>query len=52
MGDELNRLSVFESESCRKDGLISLLRSEVAQLKRELTVQEEAAVSAQKELVS
>ncbi|XP_062505090.1 forkhead-associated domain-containing protein 1-like [Corticium candelabrum] len=50
MGDELNRLSVFESESCRKDGLISLLRSEVAQLKRELTVQEEAAVSAQKEL--
>lgn len=32
MGDEINRLAVFESESQRKDGLISQLRAEMEQL--------------------
>ena len=32
MGDEINRLAVFESESQRKDGLISQLRADMEQL--------------------
>lgn len=36
MGDEINRLAVFEAESVRKDGVISQLRDEMEQLNTEL----------------
>lgn len=36
MGDEINRLAVFEAESVRKDGVISQLRDEMEQMNSEL----------------
>nr|XP_006812789.1 PREDICTED: forkhead-associated domain-containing protein 1-like [Saccoglossus kowalevskii] len=39
MGDELSRLAVFESESNRKDAVISTLRDEIDQLQKSLSEQ-------------
>ncbi|XP_043918887.1 coiled-coil domain-containing protein 27 isoform X2 [Protopterus annectens] len=38
LGEEINRLSVFEAESTRKDGVISTLRDDIAELQKQLSL--------------
>ncbi|XP_022090335.1 forkhead-associated domain-containing protein 1-like isoform X2 [Acanthaster planci] len=45
MGDEINRLAVFEAESLRKDGVIAQLRDEMEAMASELRQRSRAAVT-------
>lgn len=38
LGEEINRLSVFEAESTRKDGVISTLRDDIAEMQKQLSL--------------
>ncbi|KAL1021271.1 hypothetical protein UPYG_G00010990 [Umbra pygmaea] len=51
-GDEVRRLSVFESESQRKDGVIAGLRDEVSALRHQLTMSQQADSEIQHRLLT